>query len=332
MGKNLIATAIVSGDLHLCSRNYGAHRDYPKESLEYLRKFTEIAEKNKATHIIGCGDFTYGRFNSLEYRKAVDDELLKQNEITNGNRYELFGNHDKAGYGLTEWGYYLTRGLIKPATYLKLGGVNINMVDYVDLKSETFEESEKTNVSLVENEINVIICHNYLKFKDSPLPRYGTPVELDEFSKWYGVDYIICGHIHGQHLIKGSIVSPDGTRSHEAYVHYPGCAMRPAYNKDGMMTEGQLVVLRIFDDGTMEYDVETFPLWSIEDSFNLETKEKKQKTKEEKEARLNISDIVRDLAEHQSMSLDPIEVINSLQGVDARYKEKAIELLKEALG
>ena len=108
-----IGKILIYGDIHLSSKNYGGHRDYARESLEYFKKITEAVEKHNISCLIGTGDFTFGRFHSLEYRKAVEDELEKQFKLTNGNRYELKGNHDSATYGMTEYEYYTYKGLLK---------------------------------------------------------------------------------------------------------------------------------------------------------------------------------------------------------------------------
>ena len=50
-----LATICVYGDPHLSSKNYGAHKNYPKESLELYGKIVEIAKKRNATHVIGLG-------------------------------------------------------------------------------------------------------------------------------------------------------------------------------------------------------------------------------------------------------------------------------------
>lgn len=331
---NQIASIIIYGDIHLNSKHYGAHKDYPKESIEYFQKITEVAKEKCATHIIGLGDFTFGRFHTLEYRKAVEDELIKQNTISNGNRYELFGNHDVAGYGMTEYQYYIEKGLLKPSTYLKIGNVNLNMIDYIETKVEDFEESPKTDVVISNNpsDINIILTHNFLKFKDTLIANFGRAIELDEFSKWYGVDYIICGHVHKHYIFKGKIVNKEHTHAYETTVHYLGCMMRPAYRKDLLDENGYILNLRVFDDGSMQYDPIEIPLWPIKEAFNIEVKEKEQKVKEEKEKRLDISDIVQQLNSHERNVGNPEDIINGMTNVAEKYKEKAIKLLKEAQG
>lgn len=120
-----LATILIYGDIHLNSKNYGGHKDYANESLGYFQKITETAQEIGATHIIGLGDFTFSRFHTLEYRSKVEDELEKQYKLTNGNRFELKGNHDVAGYGMTEYEYYVEKGLLRPSTNLQIGNVNI---------------------------------------------------------------------------------------------------------------------------------------------------------------------------------------------------------------
>jgi hypothetical protein len=320
---NVLARIGIYGDMHLSSKNYGAHRDYPNESLEYFHKITETIQKRELTHLIGTGDFTFGRFHSLEYRLAVEKELQEQYSSLNGNRYELRGNHDDATYGLTERDYYVSKGFLKPSCNLNIGNLHITMVDYGKM--------EDTIPNIVDDmsSINLLIIHDYVKFSTTQLPNFGKPFDLDNYTKWFGADYIACGHIHKDMEFDGNIVK-DGM-AHQAHVNYLGCMMRPAYRQGMMDEKGKILILTIFDDGQMDVDTEYIDLWSIEKSFNLEEKQKESVKKEEKAARVDISDIVKQLDTHDRNVGSPEEIINGLVGVDDKYKNKAIELLKSAL-
>lgn len=320
---NILAKIGIYGDMHLSSKNYGAHKDYPNESLEYFHDITEIVEKENITHLIGTGDFTFGRFHTNEYRLAVENELQKQFELTNGNRYELRGNHDEAGYGMTERDFYVTKGLMKPSTNLSIGNLNLTMVDYGKYNDTI------PNIVDDANKINILIAHDYFKFKNTQMPNFGKYIELDNFEKWFGLDYLVCGHIHKDMEFDGNIIK--NGMSHQVHVNYLGCMMRPAY-RDGMMDEkGKMLIITLFDDGMMDIDTEYIQLWSLEDSFNLAQKEKQEQKKEEKAARVDISDIVKQLDTHDRNVGNPEEIIQSMQGIDDKYKNKAIDLLKSAM-
>ena len=320
-----IARIGIYGDLHLSSKNYGGHRDYPKETLEILSKITEITEKRKLTHLIGLGDFSFGRFHSLEYRLAVEELLNKQFTLVDGNRYEIFGNHDEAGYGKTERDFYISRGLLKPSTNLTLGCVNITMVDY--------GKTNETAVNIIDKQecVNVILAHDYYKFKNTKLPNFGVAHTLDTLYKWYGADVLICGHIHKTMEFDGHIL--DGNdMAHECHVMYPGCMSRPSYQEGMMDTTGQVIVIEVFDDNTIEITKEIVQLWDLNDSFNLDAKQAAKDKKLEKENRVDISDVVKQLDAHDRNVGNPEDMIRSLSGVDEKYKSKAIALLKNALG
>ena len=317
--SNKIASIGIYGDLHLSSKNYGAHRDYPKETLEYLRTITKLTREYGLTHLIGLGDFTFGRFNTLEYRAEVDKELTEQFNLVNGNRYELKGNHDIASYGSTERDYYIQRGLLKPSCNLHIGNLNITMIDY-DADPRTIQ----TEYIVDNSHVNIALAHNYYKFKDTQLPNFGDAIELDDLTNLYGTEYLVCGHIHKIMGFKGHIVK-DGS-AHECIVHYPGCMARPAFT-DNLDTEGNFVVISVFDNGEVKYDIVSVPLWSINESFNIEAKEAELQKKEEKAKRVDISDVIKNLNEHDHNIGDPESIINSMQGVDDRYKKKAISLL-----
>jgi predicted phosphodiesterase len=319
----VIARIGIYGDIHLSSKDYGAHRDYPKECMEYFSKITEITERRELTHLIGCGDFSFGRFHSLEFRQSVEEQLERQFKAVNGNRYELFGNHDVAGYGMTERDYYIAKGLLKPSTNLTLGNLNITMVDY--------GKYNDTDPNIIDDNdhYNFIIAHDYFKFANTRLQNFGRATELDNFEKWFGADAIICGHIHKILDFSGYIVKGDEAK--ECQVHYLGCMSRPKYLLSGMDEVGHVMIVTVMDNGTVDIENEVVKLWDISDSFNVEAKGEETLKKAEKAEHVDISDVVRQLDAHDSAIGNPEDIIQDLDGVKQAYKDKAIELLKMAL-
>lgn len=320
---NIIARIGVYGDIHLNSKNYGAHRDYPAESLEYFTEITRVTREKQLTHLIGLGDFSFGRFHTLEYRLAVERNLEEQFKLTQGNRFEIKGNHDAAGYGFTERDYYVEKGLLRPSTNLQIGNLNLNMVDY--------GKTDTCTPIIIDDDahVNMILAHDFFKFRDTPMANFGQAIELDNYTNWFGVDYIVLGHVHKIMKFKGYIVK-DST-VHETVVDYLGCMTRPSYRDGYMDEEGHMLIITVFDDGNIDIDTEIIKLWSLEDSFNLEVKQKQAEKKEEKEARVDISDIVKQLDAHDRNVGNPEDIIAGMEGIDEKYKNKAIDLLKSAL-
>lgn len=314
----------IYGDIHLSSKNYGAHRDYPKESIDYFNKIAEVARKYKLTHLFGGGDFSFGRFHTLEYRESVDNILKEIHEITNGNHYMICGNHDKASYGLVERDYYISKGLLKPSTNMSIGNLNITMVDY-----GKYNEVDANIINNEEN-VNLVLAHDFFKFKDTSVANFGKAVELDKFDKWFGADYLVCGHIHKIIDFNGYISK--GNEQHKLHVSYLGCMTRPAYREGYLDDYGRMLIITVYDNGKVHIENEIIPLWDIADSFNLEVKQKEKKIKEEKQSRIDISDIVKQLNSHERNVGNPEDIISAMVGVDEKYKEKAIKLLKEAQG
>lgn len=317
---NVLAKILIYGDIHLSSKNHGGHINYPEESLYYFKRITDYTKEHGVTHLIGTGDLTYGRFHTLEYREKVEEQLKIQYDLVNGNRYEVKGNHDSATYGMTEYEYYVNKGLLKPSTNLKIGKANISMVDSGMAYKHDIIDATK------EDETNIVIAHDYFKFKDTRLPNYGKAIELDTFVDWYGVDYLICGHIHKQEIFDG-LITKNGY-GHRTIVHYLGCMPRPSYREGHTDDTGYMALITITDDGNVQYDVLQEPLWSLEESFNLSKKDKENEKKAEKEHRVDISDIVNSLDTHNRNVGNPEDIIAGLEGIDEKYKNKAIELLK----
>lgn len=320
MSREVIARVLKYGDIHLSSKDYGAHRDYPKESLYYFEKIVQMAEEYNVTHMIGAGDMSYGRFNNLEYRLAVENLFDRANKQTNHNHYMVAGNHDRDTHGMSEFEYYIQRGIIKPSTNLQLGVLNISMVDY--------KAHNKTQIlPVTENTINVVVAHDYFKFADTQLPNYGnSAIMLEELEQWYGVDYLICGHVHNYELFQGLMVK--GNVGHRMVVCYLGCMARPSYIEGGMQDVGHVALFTVYNDGTVEVDFPEIQLWPLEQSFNLEQRAAKKEKKEMHH--VDVSDIVQTLNSHTRTIGDPEEIIMSRTDIELKYREKAVELLRSA--
>lgn len=327
MEKQVVARLGVYGDIHLNSKNYGAHMNYPKESLEYLKEITRVTREKELSHLVGLGDFSFGRFNTLEYRAAVDNELYEQFRLVDGNRYEIKGNHDTAGYGATERDYYISRGLLRESDNIQAGNMNIYMINYgVDVKDFPVIEEK-------EGKVNIALAHDFYKFSDTRVANFGKAIELDYVNKWFGLDILICGHVHKIMEFSGYIFETDkekDNRAKKVHVYYPGCMTRPAYREGFIDEYGQMVVITSYSDGSVDIDLEKINLWPIEKSFNIEQKENEKLSIEIKNNRVDISDVVRQLDMHDRNVGNPEDIIAAMTGIDEKYKNKAIELLKMA--
>lgn len=325
MGSDkLKARILIYGDLHLCSKNYGSHRNYSEESLGVLREITKQVEELNVTHLIGLGDFTYGRFHTLEYRKSVEEELEKQYSLVKGNKWELRGNHDSASYGMTEYEYYAEKGLFNTAENMDLDTLHITMLNF----GET--DKVKPNIHLDSGHTNIILAHDFYKFKDTAIANYGKAIELERLADdWYGADYLISGHIHEYHAFSGIYASKGYGRT--VGVVYPGCMSRPSYMGEDTTDKGRMVLVDISETGEAKVRLLTVDLIPVEQAFIVEEKEKQAVKVAEKQARVDISDIVTALANHEREIGDPMVMIEVMEGIPDKYKQKAIALLKQSM-
>lgn len=315
----LLAKILISGDDHLSSKNHGQHVDYAKESFYYFKMLGDYCKDNQITHWIGLGDLTYGRFTSLEYRDMVEEEFKRQNEILNGNRWILKGNHDSASYGMTEYEYFLKKGYFKGSQLLQIGSLNINMVDYGKYNT--------TPVLVEDNKQNILLTHGYFAFKGGKYD-FGEPVLLDNMTQWFGIPFMICGHIHSRTLLKG-FINKDGQAT-TTQVHYLPCLSRPSYLMSGNPEKGQVVIITVYEN-RMLYDEIHLDLLPLEESFNLERIKEMQLKKEALEHNhVNLSDIVNKLATYDYSYANPEDIIMSQTQFSLEVRQKACELLKQA--
>ena len=314
----VIARVMVDGDIHLSSKNYGGHIDYPQETLYYAKLLIDIFKNYAATHRINSGDFSYGRFSTLEYRLEVEKLLREMLEISHGRYWIVKGNHDKANYGMTEYEYYLNSNLFKGSESLSIGKLHIHMRDYNDF----------TPIDTSEDGTHVLITHGYFLFENSNLPDYGVATKLDNMKEWYGLDYILCGHIHEEHIISGYISNGEG-RSHPCTVHYLPCLSRPAYHGEDTPTVGSIDFIDVYDDGQVQFNRLPINLLPIEQSFDIERIKKEKESKEVR--RVDLSDVVNGLNNHEITVGNPEDVIMAKANIPLKYREKAVELLKSGL-
>ena len=69
----------------------------------------------------------------------------------------------------------------------------------------------------------------------------------------------------------------------------------------------------------------------IEETFNVEAKAIEKERKEEKRNRVDISDVVKRLDEHERNVGNPEDIIMALADVPEKYKRKAIDLLQRGM-
>lgn len=308
--SELKAKILVYGDIHLSSKDYGSHVNYPKESLHYFKEITNMVEKENCTHLIGLGDLTYYRFHNLEYRVQVEEELEKQYNLVNGNRYELKGNHDVASYGMTELEYYYQKGIIKKSENLQINNLNLTMIDYGQIETSTvLNEKDKTNV---------VLCHDFIKFKDTKLPPFGLACMLDDCKKLSGVSHILCGHIHETNQFSGKICGE------YSLVTFLGCAPRPAFQKK-LNDYVYIVIIEVYDDN-VSIRYEKMQLLPIEECFIAE-KLDTALIEDNNGTKVNIQDVINNLSQYTIENAN-IENLILAMDEDPRYKKLALELLK----
>jgi DNA repair exonuclease SbcCD nuclease subunit len=292
----------VYGDPHLSSKDRGAHRDYAGESFEYWEDALEAFIKNECNLILGLGDFSYGRFQKLEYRIEVEKQLdyIKERHIM------LKGNHDAMTSGMSEFEYYVMRGVIQE---LKSGEVR----EYEGVKVQFFNYGDELKI---QDGVKVVFAHDYYTFDGMQMPIYGEAKRLEDYDL-KDVEYIICGHIHKSHAFQKGTVA----------ITYLGCPARPSYI-EGNMDEKMFLGFLDFEDGEVEYNIMEIPLWDIDQSFNLDEIERERRKKEAKINRQGLTQDLKNLSAKKVVFDTPEAMIDSLEGVEEKYKKAAKALLE----
>ena len=319
--SSIVAKILIEGDKHFCSKNHGGHRDYPSETLYYARLVSELIKSEGVTHYINAGDFTYGRFDRLEYRAEVDKILRDMSSQLNGNVWFLKGNHDSASYGTTEFEYYAASGWFKTSETLDFalgttgGGLHLEMKDFGDYSQ--FNE--------VPGAINLLVTHGFFTFDQEKRIMKPNTI-MAEHEPWKGIDMLVCGHIHTESFERGH-----GFAGKDVAMHYLPCLSRPEYIRNGMQAEGSVDIFTVYDDGSVNMEQRAIKMLPLETSFDIEAiKAADMQAEENERVAIDVSDIAKKMEEHTRVASDPIAVIAGLPEVAEPVKRVAIELIKMA--
>lgn len=323
-----LKTIMVVGDSHLSSVNHGYHLDYPNEALYYEEIFNKIAETENVDYYINAGDFVINKEFDLSYRMKVDkilNERKKLLEKRGGRMIYIKGNHDISGKSTTEYNYYVSRGIFEAASSIPVLNIK-NSKDEVVLSVNMHDYNDLGPVS-IEGKYNILITHGYFVFdyvlEGEDIPNYGDPVRLTEKTDWAGLDYILCGHIHTEHIMRGKIQDKPCT------VHYLPCMSRPQYIKkyeEGTEAkrEGSIDLIRVYED---DIELERYPIEFLDNKvcFNVERihsdAAKIEQNLVNKERREALMSMAEELENYEKRETDPVKQVEQLGNVEQKYKD-----------
>lgn len=328
---------MVTGDSHLNSENYGYHINYAEETLVYEEIINKIIDKENVNYYINGGDFVLHKDFSLAYRSKVDkilEERQKMIKNRNGKMIYLRGNHDTTGKSLTEYDYYAQRNLFVPAC-------NQPTLDFKNSKDEVvlhLELKDYGDTSAIQpyGKTNILITHFYGIFdcilEGDEIPKYGQPLDLSNKTNWAGLDYILAGHIHVEHIVRGQIDGRNCT------VHYLPCLARPAYIKrceegPNPVKEGCIDLIKVYEDHVY---IERYPIPFLDNNvcFNIERiradaakLELSMIAKDRQEALKNMAE---ELLQYETRETDPIQQVMQLGNASEKHKNIVKEWFEEA--
>lgn len=311
---------LIVGDNHLSSNNRSNHTNYAKESLDCLKFITGLIDERGIDYYIDLGDISYGKFE-LAYRAEVESIYTNRYNSLQGNCFGVRGNHDVSNKGISEWEYYTKhRKLINNSDKIVIVSDGYKYFDTDNIRWHLVDFGhEDTKLELKGNGcVNFVCAHNFLKFNSSNVANFGKGIDVDQFENFYGVDGIFCGHIHHNLTLQGSICK-DGS-SKDAFIYYPGSIVRTDFVKN-LPEHGEVLIVHNNSSG-LSFEKVSVPWIPEEEAFQIGDiiKEKKK---------VDISDIVKTLNDRERNIGDPEVVIHNMTGFEQKYKDKAIELLRE---
>lgn len=333
--SKLLHTILVCGDSHLSSENYGYHLNYPKEVLYYEKLLNKLVETEDIDYYINTGDFTMNKEFSLQYRATVDDILKERKELVEGRGGKLIyirGNHDISTKSMTEYDYYANRGVFIPAIkepFIDFKNDNGDVMLHLELR-------DYNNYTPIQNygKTNILCTHGYFLFdhviEGDDMAKYGEPISLTSKTEWEGLNYILAGHIHTEHIIKGLIGQKACT------VHYLPCLSRPSLIKkelENPILEGSIDLIKVYDDNV---DIERVPIEFLDNKvcFNLERLQRDQDKLEtmmlSDERKQALKSMAEELQSYEHRETDPIKQVMNLANAQEKHKNIVKEWFEEA--
>lgn len=332
-----IAICMAVGDSHLDSHNYGYHLDYPKEALYYEEIFNKIAEMEGVTHYFHTGDFVMHKDFTLSYRAKVDEILYARKKLIESRGGEVIylrGNHDISGKSVTEYDYYAQRGLFTPA--IAKPELMIKNSAGQTVLHAAFRDYGDTAGIIPTGITNIIFAHGHFAFdriiEGENMPNYGQAVKISNKLDWKGVDYLICGHIHTEHVMRGQICGESCT------IHYLPCMSRPAYLKrfeegPDARREGCIDLIKVYEN---KVEIERYPIPFLDNKvcFNMERitndAAKLELSMVDKSRREALKSMAEELQQYEKRETDPVAQIMSLPNTQDKHKEIVVDWIAEA--
>lgn len=215
---------IVISDLHVSDKPSRVHVDYMRDCIEHLTEITELIRDNNITHVFLLGDLI-GRTTernlqsrgTLMYMMVV---LQTWNALTNNQVYSVRGNHDYSTH-LTDFEMFVSLGLVRNPSHVDVGSVRFHLVNYGEQERSLDIHPEFYNVALTHTELHVAGMTPWIL-------RSKEAVDIETLDNFYGIDFIIGGHIH----IPSPKVVSTYIKDREISLVYPGCKLFTAYERN----------------------------------------------------------------------------------------------------
>lgn len=326
---NYVTMPMVIGDLHFSDKYSGRHVDYFQDCIDFLEEVIKEVKNRKVTHIFFTGDLigrtTEKNLQSRDSLMFFMKYLQLLNTLTNGNVYSVEGNHDKS-QKLTDFTMFVSLGLVKKANFVDVGGVRFHLVDYGEQTRPIDVDPEKYNVAITHTDLRIEGLTTWY--------RGGNDwVELSSLENFYGVDFVVGGHIHNPSpgVVETSI------KDKSIKLFYPGNATRPRYEKD-LWDECYSLLFPTDDAGDVSVDIIRHKLKPVEEVFQLvydDIEEDPEDLGEESHT-FNIEHLAQILEELKSYNLlgetDYKTQIVRLGGIDKDAVDLALQYIETVEG
>lgn len=206
---------IVTGDDHYDDLYRGAHLNYQANCYDVMRRIENMQEHEQADLMFRTGDFIGARPNvsmledhNMIYQVAKHLKNLSAPVVINKGNHDLFGDESRNDYiMLSRLGYFYA-----PEQFADSNG---NVVKLVTDYTETNDSGEEVPVIIyihvvpygkdmeklhpVKDAINIAITHGDFCVGSETISQNPDAIDLVTHEPFFGIDYIINGHIHEPH-------------------------------------------------------------------------------------------------------------------------------------
>lgn len=325
---------VVFGDRHIEDIYRGRHKNYRKNCVDCMDLTTEVVKEEEPDLYVETGDFI-GVRRDISWI-AEDRELLEKTAnflsglgcpvVINTGNHDIHGGTKKNDYVyLSNQGYFYrpqqfeeeNQSVVKIETSKEDMPIYLHFVKY---------GCDDIPLKAIPNALNIAITHGDFKLGTKEISMNPDAIDLITHEPFFGMDYIINGHIHEPMEQAIEFKFANGKMCHFLNL---GCMARPKISENYDQVWYMVLGVKEIMDGVWKYYLEPkiLDLPKPEEIFNM-TKSLKEMVEEEENESLEDLSMIFSALQDISFGTVSMEERVKLLPTTPKIKNLILEYLK----